>query len=351
MQLTSAPQPVTGSVGVSLLGPGSFALDTLVPALKPLPVTLRGVVSARGLSARSAGERHGFSYAASSLEELTSDVETAAVVIATPHAEHAAQSAEALRAGKAVFVEKPLALGYGELRDVLDAAAAGPQLMVGFNRRFAPVTKFVMDQLARTAGARVITMRVNAGRIPAKHWIHDPEVGGGRLVGEVCHFIDLAGFIAGSAKTDVQTTGIGTQDPDAALQDNLVVTLRFANGSVATITYTSKGDTSAGKEWIEVFAGGLTCTIDDFARATVWRGGKAEQWKGKADKGHREEMRRFIEAVKSGSESPIPLDELETSSLATLCALDSLRSGRAEPIGWPAAEEEDVLSGSSTVPE
>lgn len=328
---------VQGATGVGLLGPGSFALDVLLPALKPLGVELRGVVSARGLSARGAGERHGFAYVAASLDDLLADEQLDALVIATPHADHAAQAAAALRAGRAVFVEKPLALGYDELRDVLDAAAGGAPLMVGFNRRFAPATRFVMERLARTSGARVITMRVNAGRIPAKHWIHDPEIGGGRLLGEVCHFIDLAAFLAGARTTHVAVAGIGSDDPDAMLQDNLVVTLRHANGSTTAITYTSKGDPAAGKERIEVFAGGVTCAIDDFARAEVWRGGKAERWKGNQDKGHREEMRLFIEAVRTGGSAPIDLAALESSSLATLRAADALRSGGVEVVLWPEA--------------
>lgn len=326
-------EAVSGRMGVALLGSGAFALDTLVPALKPLDVDLRGVASARGLSAHAAAERHGFDFVGGGIEGLLEDEATRALVIATPHSEHAAQAEAALRAGRAVFVEKPLAIDEPSLERVLDAADGGPPLMVGFNRRFAPATRWVMERLERTAGARVVQMRVNAGSIPPGHWIHDPEVGGGRLIGEVCHFIDLAGFLTGAAPVEVSCTGIGGEDPNAALGDNVNVTLRYDDGSLASIVYTSKGDKASGKERIEVFAGGVTCGIDDFARAEVWRAGKRERWKGAADKGHREEMRLFVEAVRTGGESPIPLAEIAASSRATLRAAQALVSGNPARLG------------------
>lgn len=322
-----AAEPHAGRTGVALLGSGAFALDTLVPALKPLDVELRGVASARGLSAHAAAERHGFGVVAGGLDGLLEDDATRVVVIATPHSEHAAQAEAALRAGRAVFVEKPLALDEDSLERVLDAAEGGPPLMVGFNRRFAPATRWVLERLERTSGARVVHMRVNAGRIPANHWIHDPAVGGGRLIGEVCHFIDLAGFLVGSRPVEVSCTGIGGADPDAQLNDNVNVALRYEDGSIASIVYTSKGDKASGKERIEVFAGGLTCVIDDFGRAEAWKGGRRERWKGAPDKGHREEMRRFVEAVRTGGESPIPLTEIAASSRATLKAAEAVRAG------------------------
>ena len=320
---------VDGDIGVALIGAGSFARDVLVPALEKLPVQRVAVVTGRGLTARRVAERHGFAYIAGSAAEVRADDTVHAIIIATPHADHAEQTAAALAAGKAVFVEKPLALDAASLERVIDAARGGRQLMVGFNRRFAPATAAVVERLARTPGARQVHIRVNAGRIPAHHWIHDPDIGGGRLLGEGCHFIDLACHLACAPPVTVSTVAIGGEDPDARLQDNFAISLTFANGSIATITYTAKGDAGAGKERIEVFAGGQTFIIDDFRSAEIWAGGKREVVKlSGQDKGHRAEVAAFIDAVRSGAPSPIPLEELYASSRATLCALQALHTGR-----------------------
>ncbi|HEX6938350.1 MAG TPA: bi-domain-containing oxidoreductase [Longimicrobiales bacterium] len=321
-----------GAVGVGVIGAGNFAQDVLIPALKRLDVELRGVVTASGISARGAAEKHGFAYAASSADEVLADPGTHVVVVATRHDEHARLAAEALRAGKAVFVEKPLALDEESLDAVLDAAAHGGTLMVGFNRRFAPATRFLRERFARTAGARVVQIRVNAGAVPPSSWVHDPDVGGGRLIGEGCHFIDLALYLAGSPAVEVHAHALGGPDPAAPLHDNVVVTLRCADGSIASILYTSKGNPRSGKERVEVFAGGATGVIDDFRRAE-FRGARNERWKGRQDKGHRAEMEAFIRAVREGGPPPIPLAELENASRATLLAARSLRTGRGERVG------------------
>lgn len=326
------PAARSGRVGVGLIGAGNFASGVLVPALKKLDVELAGVVTASGLSARNVAEKFGFRYLAASADEVLADPEVEAVVIATRHDEHARLAAEALRAGKAVFVEKPLALDEGSLDEVLRVAATGAPLLVGFNRRFAPATEFVRARLAGVAGARVVQVRANAGFIPADSWVHDPAVGGGRLVGEGCHFIDLALYLAGSPAVEVMATGLGGADPAAALVDNVQVTLRCADGSLATVLYTAKGDMRSGKERVEVFAGGKTALIDDFRTAEFWSAGRRERWKGTQDKGHAAELKAFIAGVRSGA-SPISLAELENSSRATLRAAASLVSGVPESLG------------------
>lgn len=312
-----------GRVGIGLIGAGNFAAGVLLPQLKKLGVDLRGVVTASGLTARDVAEKYGFEYMTGSAEELLSDSEIDAVLIATRHDEHARLAAAALRAGKAVFVEKPLALDEESLADVLDAARGGGPLLVGFNRRFAPATVFLRERLERVPGARVVQIRVNAGAVPPESWVHDPEVGGGRLIGEGCHFVDLALYLAGSPAVEVQAAGLGGADPDARLQDNVQVTLRCADGSLASVLYTSKGDIRAGKERVEVFTGGATGIIEDFRRAEFWSA-RREQWRGTQDKGHAAELAAFILAVRDGGPSPIPLAELENSSLATLRAAASV---------------------------
>lgn len=339
---------IEGAIGLGFIGAGSFLRDTLLPAFRGqgIPVDLVGITSAGGVSARRLAESRNFRYATERMDEILADQEVDAVVIATPHSQHADQANGALAAGKAVFVEKPLALADAELRKVLEAArSASSPLLVGFNRRFAPATRLLEEWLRGVAGARVINIRVNAGTIPATHWIQDPKVGGGRLLGEVCHFIDLAAFLAGAPATSVHTTGLGAGDPDAPLQDNLAIALRFENGSLASIVYTAKGTPEAGKERVEVFAGGGAGVIDDFRRADVW-GPEHRRWKGRQDKGHRAEVGAFLETLRSGASSPIPLGELETTTLATLRALDSLRTGEVEHVGWRGTQEEAPVDGS-----
>ncbi|HET9985393.1 MAG TPA: bi-domain-containing oxidoreductase [Longimicrobiales bacterium] len=330
-RIVLAPPRVAGTgrarVRVGLIGAGSFATGTLVPALSRLGAELRAIATAGGLSARSAGERHGFAYLAASAEEVLADPEIDAVLIATRHADHAALATAALRAGKATFVEKPLALDEASLDEVLAAAAASAApLMVGFNRRFAPATRFVRERLAGRAGPRMVHIRVNAGYIPPESWVHDPESGGGRLIGEGCHFIDLATFLAGEAPVAVSAAASPGMDGSLERADNVVVTVRYAGGSLATVLYTSSGHARAGKERVEVFAGGATAVIDDFRRAEVW-GARAERWKGNQDKGHAAELERFLAAVRDGGTWPIPLAELAASSRATLRAAQALATG------------------------
>ncbi len=202
--------------------------------------------------------------------------------------------------------------------------------MVGFNRRFAPATQLLVQGLRGVTGGRVVHARVNAGSIEPGHWIHDPFEGGGRLVGEGCHFVDLVLHLAGSLPVEVHATALRGDDPDASLRDSAQVTLRCADGSIGSIVCTSKGHPRAGKERIEVFAGGATGVIDDFRRADLFGPGRARRrWKGRQAKGHREELSAFIDAVAQRGPAPIPLAELEASSRAVLRARRSLEERRA----------------------
>jgi predicted dehydrogenase/threonine dehydrogenase-like Zn-dependent dehydrogenase len=325
---------VDAGLGLGLIGAGAFAQGVLLPALKKLDVGLLGVSSAGGVTARKAAEAHGFRYLASSPDEILADPEVGAVIIATRHGDHARLAAAALRAGKAVFVEKPLALTGEELDDVIEAARGGPLLMVGYNRRFAPATVFLRDRLGAVPGGKVVHVRANAGFIPSTSWVHDPVEGGGRLIGEGCHFIDLALFLAGSPAVRVETVALGGSDPAASLQDNFVVTLSCADGSVASVLYTAKGSPRSGKERVEVYASGRTGIIEDFRSADVhWR--KRERWRGRQDKGHAAELAAFVTAVRNGAPSPIPLDALEHSARVTLRAAESMRAreGLAVEVG------------------
>lgn len=317
-----------GRANVGFIGAGSFAGGTLIPILKAMPeVSLAAVASASGLTARDTAIRHGFTASCTRADEILDDSAVNAVFIATRHDAHASLAARALLRDKAVFVEKPLALSREELASVMEAAGSGGALTVGFNRRFSPHTERVRRTFAGCGGELVISIRVNAGPIPADSWIHDPTIGGGRIIGECCHFIDLAQAIAGANIRRVSAAALGLPDPASKLRDNVSITLELDGGSLATIVYTSKGDTALGKERIEVFGGGISAVIDDFVTTTIIRGGKADRFRTAQDKGHREELRQFIRMVGSGGPAPIPLGSLHNSGLATIAAVESLDLG------------------------
>jgi predicted dehydrogenase len=199
--------------------------------------------------------------------------------------------------------------------------------MVGFNRRFSPHTERVRRAFAGRAGALIVLIRVNAGPIPPTSWIHDPAVGGGRLLGEACHFVDLAGAITGARPRTVRVIGIGSADAASRLRDNFTIAIEYADGSLATIVYTSKGDPALGKERVEVFGDGVAAVIDDFHTSTITRGGAVDRHRTRPDKGHRDQLVRFAAMVALGGPPPIPLADLEASTLATIAALESLSLG------------------------
>jgi predicted dehydrogenase/threonine dehydrogenase-like Zn-dependent dehydrogenase len=342
------------SIGIGFIGAGSFAQDTLLPAFQAAPgVRLRGVATASGLSARSVAERFTFDYCSGDVGDLLADDGVDAVVIATRHDSHATLVVEALQAGKAVFVEKPLALDAAGLAEVGDAereARRGnsPLIMVGFNRRFAPATRALSAFFAGAAEPLAMHCRVNAGYLPPTHWLHDPEVGGGRMVGEGCHFVDLLAHLAGAPPIEIFAQAL----PDAGRyrQDNLTVQIRFTSGSLAVLQYLANGDKSVPKERIEVLGAGGVAVIDDFRRATLTRDGKTHKLGGRfatQDKGHRAEVAVFVDAVRTGGPSPIPFGELLASMRATFAVVESLRSGRPVPVEHRSSPTSPVASDSA----
>jgi predicted dehydrogenase len=333
---------VEGVVRVGLIGAGHFARDVILPTLRSRrDVVLRGVVTASGLAARDVERRYGFAYAADSPAALLADAEINAVVIATQHDTHAEFTAAALRAGKHVFVEKPLALNADQLADVVrahrDAASDGSRvLQVGFNRRYAPATAAVRRFFAECREARLVSCRVNAGYLPPAHWLHDPSTGGGRIIGEGCHFLDLVTHLVPAEPVEVSTRVL----PDAGRyrQDNALITVRFADGSVGVILYLANGEKRVGKERIEVFGGGATALIDDFRRATLAREGRVHRigrWWSRQEKGHREQFAAFLDAVAGRRAPAMTVEEAVRTTRLTFGALESLRSGRPVPVGRP----------------
>ena len=324
-----APRPLR----VSMVGVGNFATATLLPAIRDVGgVTLVRAVASTPLRAEAVRRRWGFASAGAAAAEAWSSPESDVLFIATRHDSHARLAEAALRAGRAVFVEKPLALDQPSLERVETVlrATAG-RLMVGFNRRFAPSLRWALDALGEHRAGLRFLCRVNAGALPEHHWLLDPEIGGGRLLGEVCHFLDLARFVAASEPAEVLACGLdGPEHAHAgAGPQSYRIEVRFENGASAGIEYLSGGDPSLPKERIEIHRTGVSIVLEDFQAASVHRGGKrrAKRWAAR-DKGHRTCVRAFLESVRTGAPTPIPEEESLTSTAMTLAAARSLRENR-----------------------
>lgn len=317
----------SGRPVVAFLGAGNYASRVLIPAFKTAGAELHTVVSAGGTNAVVHGQRTGFASASSDTDGTIDDSATNTVVIATRHNSHARLAARALRAGKHVFVEKPLALTNDELEDVKVAhAASGKHLMVGFNRRFAPQVQTMKRLLDTVAAPKSFVMVMNAGAIPADHWTQDLAVGGGRIIGEACHYIDLMRFLAGAPIVSVQARRMGQTDSQEITDDKAAILLGFADGSFGTVHYLANGGASFPKERIEVFAAGRTLQLDNFLklRGFNWPGFRKQNlWR--QDKGQRACATAFLRALESSSATPIPPEELFEVAEATIEIANMLR--------------------------
>jgi predicted dehydrogenase/threonine dehydrogenase-like Zn-dependent dehydrogenase len=312
---TSKPRRAEKSIVMGVIGAGGYVPAMLLPHFKSEGVEFRAITTASGISAHDVGKRFGFAEAVSSAEEVLDDPAVNLIVVGTRHDLHAELARKALERNKNVFVEKPLALNDTELDAVLDAAAHSTgRLMVGFNRRFSPLAQQAKTQFAKRDTPLSILYRVNAGHIPKEHWTQDPIEGGGRIVGEVCHFVDLMQFLTGAPPVSVFAESVSAKSPKIIDADSVFITLRFADGSNGVVAYLSEGDKALPKERIEIFGGGRTFVLDDF------RQGKIQ------DKGQRSQVQRICAALREGGAAPITLDELAATTRTTFRVLDSLRS-------------------------
>lgn len=320
-------------IGYAFVGAGSYAQGSLLPNLPRDPAfDPVAVLTRSGASARRVAEKFGFKRCASKPEDVFDAPEIDVVFVATRHDLHGQYVLEALRRGKSVFVEKPLCLTLDEfvaIRREYDnqiANGASPRLMVGFNRRFAPTALRIKENLAEDVPTATV-FRVNAGAIPGNSWIQDPVIGGGRVLGEVCHFVDFATWIAGAAPKTVYA--VAARDSNG-LNDTLSIQLGHKNGSISTVCYFANGSKALAKERFEVFQAGQTGILDDFRTARfVGKDGKTLKTGGVQDKGQKGMLRAFFDALKAGRPSPIADDEIFDVTLATFAVLDSLREGRA----------------------
>ena len=318
---------------IAFIGSGQYASGILIPAFKAAGARLRTIACSAGVSGAVNGKKFGFEFATTDSETIFSDPTIDAVVIATRHDAHARFVCQALRAGKSVFVEKPLALTREDLRDIEAAygesrTSGDPMVMVGFNRRFAPHVRTVRELLARVHEPKSFVMTVNAGAIPSSHWIQDAAVGGGRIIGEGCHFIDLLRFLASAPIISTRSTALMTKDV-LAPDDKVTIELGFADGSIGTIHYFANGHRSFPKERLEIFAGGRIIQLSNFRelRAFGWpRFRTVRSWA--QDKGHQECARAFTKALYNGLPSPIPFDEIVEVTNATFDAAENVRAVR-----------------------
>jgi predicted dehydrogenase len=307
-----------GQAVIAMIGAGNYATAVLAPAFRKAGARLDSVVSNTGVSALHIARKHGFRQAATTAAAALSAPEVNGVVIATRHDTHAALVLEALAANKHVFVEKPLCLTMDELA-AIESHSQGrskdrPMLMVGFNRRFAPQVRQVKLLLEQVNQAAAFVMTVNAGAIPADHWTQDPAVGGGRILGEACHFVDLLRHLAGSPIVSHSLTAM-----PGSTRDSVAIQLGFSNGSIGTIHYLANGSKKFPKERLEVFVGGRILQLDNFRRLTAfgWPGfRKLNLWR--QDKGQSACAAAFVEAVARGGASPIPFDEIMEVSRVTI---------------------------------
>jgi predicted dehydrogenase/threonine dehydrogenase-like Zn-dependent dehydrogenase len=319
-------KPATCKLGV--LGAGLFANAVLLPAIKKAgDIELIGIASSGGLHAQHSGKKFGFQYATSNDDEIINDPNINTVAILTRHDSHADLVVKALKAGKHVFVEKPLAIHSSQLSAISKQLKANGQalLTVGFNRRFASLAQQLQSSIADRQSSMHVHYRVNAGPIPLNHWTQDPAIGGGRVIGEGCHFVDFITFLVGASPVSV--TAHALPDGGKYREDNVSMIFTFSDGSIGVVDYLANGDKSFPKERIEVFCGGQVSVLDDFVALQTVRDGRKNAVKGAQDKGHMAEWKAFSKSIREGGEPPIPYEQLIGVTRSAFAAVESIRTG------------------------
>ena len=317
-------------VRLGVLGAGLFANATLLPAIKKQrDIDLVGIASVSGLHAQHSGKKFGFAYAGSNDEQILSDPDINTVAILTRHNMHAELVLKALKAGKHVFVEKPLAINGEQLSMVKEALMADgcPLLTVGFNRRFAPLAVELSNFLADRDEPLHAYYRINAGYIPLNHWTQDPAVGGGRIIGEGCHFVDFITFLVGAAPVSVSSYGL--PGGGRYQEDNVSMIFTFPDGSIGVVDYLANGDKSFPKEHVEVFCGGRIAVLNDFRALEMVHDGRRRVIKKTQDKGWYSEWVAFANAIRFGDQPTIPYEQLMGVTKTTFAAIESLHSGNS----------------------
>lgn len=308
--------------GIGIIGAGNFTAMTMLPVLKKLQVPLQSIASAGGVTATTLAKKYGIAKSTTDYQQVINDPAISLVMITTRHHLHAKMVIESFKAGKHVFVEKPLALNEQELEEIIAAYDGSKTLTVGFNRRFSPHIQKIKQLVSNSPVNVIATM--NAGFIPANVWVHDMNTGGGRIIGEACHYIDLVGFITGSRVTAVCMNAMGVHPAENT--DNASILLQYENGSTGVINYFSNGSKAYSKERVEVYSQERTLIMDNFTSTTGYGFKGFSSFKTKTDKGHREQFRLLAESIKTGGASLISFDEIINTTKASFAAIESLKT-------------------------
>jgi len=325
-KITLRKNPVK-QFNVGFIGAGSFAQSYLIPNVKNNDASLQTVVTSKGITAKNVAEKFSFSKASSNAEDILQDNSINTIFIATPHNSHSKFVLAALKSGKNVFVEKPLAMREDELEEIKEYFETGSgKLMTGFNRRFSPIATELKKYFSDDNEPLVMNYRINAGFIPKDHWTQNENIGGGRVIGEMCHFIDLMQFFSGSLPETVFAQCINNGNNKVKNDDNISILIKFRNGSVGTIIYTANGDKAMPKERLEIFGGNKIGVINDFKNGELYNGNKLKILKEEG-KGHKEEINAFFAALSKGVAMPIEFESMYYTTKTTFKILDSLSTG------------------------
>lgn len=315
-------------VNIGFIGAGNFAQSYLIPPLIKLTTNLLGVCTSVPVNSKSVAEKFGFNYCTSNFKDILNDKEIDTVFIATRHDSHGNYVKEAILAGKNVYVEKPLAISIDEImeiRDIYKNLDRNILIMVGFNRRFSKPFKDIKEFFSKNNDPFIINYRVHAGFIAKSHWIQHPDQGG-RIIGEGCHFIDTMQYITGSRPINVFANSIRTNNINQVDYDNSILTIEFENGSVGNLLYVANGDSSLPKEYCEIFSGGKTAIMNNFKENTYYSNGKVSKMKYNGEKGHKEEVASFINAVTGNEKRGIAFESIFNTTYASIKAIESLKS-------------------------
>lgn len=332
ISMVSVQTNPVSNINIGFIGAGSFAQSYLIPYTKREGASLDTVVTTKGITAKNVAQKFGFNKASSEAQDILANPQINTVFIATPHNSHASYTMEALKAGKNVFVEKPLAMNYDELEEVKKVYEASNQkLMVGFNRRFSPIAEKIKSEFVGNGEPKVVNIRVNAGFIPKDHWTQNKNIGGGRIIGEMCHFIDLMQYFTDAKPVKVYAASIKTDNQNLTAEDNISITVSFSDGSIGNLLYLGNGDKSLPKELVEVFSGGKVGRIHDFRKGDLHKGNKSIKLKLDG-KGHKQEVSAFLNSLKQNTEAPIPFESIYLTTLTTFKVLDSLATGLPQDI-------------------
>ena len=337
VEVIPAAQPgsaITGALRLGVMGAGNYAKAVFLPNVKKVGgVDRQTIVSSTGVSASHAAKKFAFQFASSSESDILDNPDINLVAILTRHNQHASQVITALQNGKHVFCEKPLAINLDELHQVAEVVMTSTfRLMVGFNRRFAPMSQQLHQFLQPRTEPLYAHYRVNAGYLPLNHWLHDRAQGGGRIIGEGCHFVDFLTFLVGASPVSISAQSL--PDQGKYQQDNVEIQLRFPDGSLGIVTYLANGDKTVSKERVEVFCAGKVAVLDDFRNLTLTRDGKSRKihspWS--QDKGHFNAWQFFLQSIKTNASSPIPFQDIWGVTAATFAAVEALNSGNKEMV-------------------